>query len=130
MQWYLNIVCLLLPRLLCVAFSTANAVVNDANCTVQSVLNSMSGDDNIEILPGLYIYGVAAGTVVDFTYSICARDKSNTAFLGQLMKIVNATPVPQVYGPQYTFTGELASIVMNIKKNVGSRTNHLAQLVT
>ncbi len=93
-------------------------------------LNSDCWNNGIAPLPSVAVNSVQPGSVIDYVYYIVPRSSSSASFTTLLNSLVITTPAPAIYGPGYTFTGELATIVSTLTANLtatGIRTNHLGQ---
>ncbi len=111
-----------------VVFGKQQPQLYNTTATAAHVFNSMDWNNGIGVLPALYVYGAQPGSIVDYSYYIVPRDSSNAAFKTKLDALVASAPRPQIYGPGYTFSGELATIVSNLNQNlnaIGTRTENL-----
>lgn len=97
------------------------------------VLNLMTWDNGIGILPALNLTNVAPGSVIDSTFALVPRRALDAEMAAQLTALVPQIPAPVVHAPgSKTFTGELGGIVKQLRTNLkesGKRTQNLAALV-
>lgn len=103
--------------------------VSPATTGNSHVLNSMSWNNGIGILPALNLSNVALGSVIDTTIALVPRHSLNAEMAGQLATLVPQIPAPVVHAPATAFAGELGDIVTRLKTNLtqsGQRTQHLA----
>lgn len=114
------------------------AIKSDAVATGQPVFNSMDWelsdgtDQGLAMLPALLMQNVAPGSVIDATYYLVLRPSGGEAVAAQLRRLAAATPPPVLYGPGSVYSGDLAEIVRNLRRNAdeaGVRTNQLAALI-
>ena len=81
------------------------------------------------MLPTLsLVTNAEAGSVIDYTFYLVGDTTVNDAYLAKLGNVAANASAPVFYGPTYSFSGELATIVDNLRANVNAaqdRTNLL-----
>ena len=114
-----------------IVFGKSPAVLNATAATsAQHKFNSMDWNNGIGVFPSMYLYAAEPNSIIDYTYYIVPRQYSDASFKTKLDSLASSVPAPQIYGPNYTFSGELATIASTLRSNLnasGTRTNHLAQ---
>jgi|GEM_PF-2088270 len=104
-----------------------------ANKSNALVLNTMSWDNGIAILPALGLADVAEGSVIDVTIALLPRRSLDAEMSARLRALVPQIPAPIVHPPGTAFTGEIAKIVTQLRANqssTGKRTEHLATQIS
>ena len=99
----------------------------------QMILNYSDSTTEISVRPGIRLYDAAPGAILDLTYYLVPAYSLNSAFVSRINTLLAATPVPVVYPPSHTFTGELATIVQRLNDNLtetGVRSDRLGHDVT
>lgn len=106
--------------------------VNPATAGNAYVLNMMSWDNGIGILPAIRLSGVALGSVIDSTIAVLPHSGLNAEMSAELSALVPQIPAPVVHPPTADLGGELGDIVARLQANLlttGVRTQNLAGLV-
>ncbi|MCE5276881.1 MAG: PEP-CTERM sorting domain-containing protein [Planctomycetaceae bacterium] len=107
-------------------------IVSDGSADKYEV-NSMDWNNGIGILPGLTMYDVAEGSIIDQTILLVPRRQLDAGMRDLLVSLVGQVPAPVLCAPGTTFTGELAMIVSRLSGYVdasGQRTDHLGGMFT
>ena len=104
-------------------------IVSDGSSDVHQ-LNSLDWNNGLAALPGLHLYDVDTGTIIDQSVFLVAREGLDAELSSLLTQLAAEAPAPVVYDPQTAFSGELADIVARLNQQVGERTDELGRLAT
>jgi hypothetical protein len=94
--------------------------------------NSMDWNNGIGVLPALLLKDVEPGSIIEQQLYIVPTNNSNANFKNLLGTLVTNVGAPKLYGPSYSFTGEIARIKSELDKNVtitGTKTNLLGNFL-
>jgi hypothetical protein len=93
------------------------------------LLNTMSWDNGIGVLPALQLADVAEDSVIEVTLALLPRRQLDADMAAKLHALVPQIPAPILHPPGTAFTGEMADIIARLHANrsaAGKRTEHLA----
>ena len=91
--------------------------------------NSMDWNNGIGLLPGMHLYDVDTGTIIDQTLYLVPRAGLDAETSDLLTDLATQVSAPAVYRPGTIFQGELDHIVRRLNQQVGTRADALGPLV-
>ena len=118
-----------------VGFTGDNA--NNDRYVLNSMAWTLGSDKGIAVLPGIEFNRtgldnpVTAGSIIDQSFEIVPRHGLDADFGELLRELSGDLPAPILYSPDYTFSGELAGIVLQLNTNLslqGTRTDNLGAM--
>jgi len=99
----------------------------------QMIVNYSDSTTAISVRPGIRLTNATPGSILDVTYFLVPSHGLNSALKTRLDSLVASAPIPVVYPPNFTLTGELATIAQRLNANLtlsGKRSDRLGHDVT
>ncbi|GHH42446.1 hypothetical protein GCM10017774_38830 [Lentzea cavernae] len=116
-----------------VVHSRKAGVTQSTTARMDNVRNSMDWNTGIGVLPGVRVFGGEPGSILDHTLRIVPNGSTSAALVADLNAQTAEVPAPVLYGPTHPFTGELSTVVSQLRalttSTAGARIGNLAPLL-